>query len=164
MSNSGSKTKTIAIVGSSLAGFGLLFTVIGVFMLYQATQFAAVAVTTTGTVVDIEIDRSFDSETGSESVTYRPTFEYSAVDGVKRNAKTVAASSSYDYPIGARVQILYNPDDPQTVRVSGFWSVYLLPIVFVAVGVLLIGLGFIVVRFLRNAGDSDGGLEMSDFD
>ncbi|MEL7464075.1 MAG: DUF3592 domain-containing protein [Pseudomonadota bacterium] len=123
-----------------LAATGLVFLAIGVSQLYGAHQFTRVALPAQAVVQSVERKISSDRE-GETSVTYRPTVTYRDAFGATRTARTLMSSSGYDYPVGAEIAVLYDQDDPTTVRVDGFLSLWLFGTVFAAVGALLLALG-----------------------
>ncbi|PWJ09792.1 DUF3592 domain-containing protein [Jannaschia seohaensis] len=163
MKSANPKSKPVIIIARVITGLGLLFALVGAYLIVGATQFSRNAVATTGLVVAIELVRDIDSDTGSDTISFRPTFEYSDIDGNLHTSQTAAASTMYDYEIGEEVEIMFSPDNPDAVRVSGFWSLYLLPSIFLVVGAGLIGLGLLISRVLRGSG-TDQGIEMSGLD
>ena len=69
---------------------------------------------------------------------------YSAVVEFKtRNGNYVANTnfqSSFPKAIGKQINILYNPEDPETYTPYSFLSLYAAPCAFLAIGVLSIGI------------------------
>ncbi len=114
-----------------LAGFGLLA---------EAINYTTEAGSTRGEVV--HVSRHYGGEGG---VSYTPTIRYRRDDGRIFEAETNMASSSYDYAIGERVDILYSYDDPTEVRIDAFFPLYGPGLILVIVG----GLIFRVVRWVR---------------
>jgi len=109
----------------------LAFVAIGGWMLIDSLQFSGVALPADGTVISVEADSSGDG------VTYQPTIRYTGIDGITREAPTHISSSGYDYRIGTRVEILYDPAAPATVRINGLLSLWALPVGFSVLGLLL---------------------------
>ncbi len=76
-----------------------------------------------------------------------------------RRAASARARSSPSRPsrgnsiVGERVEILYKPDDPQSARLNGFFSLWFGPAVFGGIGALFTSIGgaftFVVVRRRR---------------
>lgn len=94
--------------------------------------------TTTGTVVDIEINRDSDGST------YRPTFEYTDINKATQQGAPLTATSWWDYRVGDRVEIVYDPANPAYARPTGFMSDWFAPLFAAAFGTaftLAAGLG-----------------------
>lgn len=105
-------------------------------MLIDAIRFAGVAQKTVGTVIDLDV------HSDSDGTTYTPTFEYLDTDGRTRTGRTHISSSGYDYRIGAREEILFDPNALDAdVRINGVFSLWGLPVIFTTVG-LLVFVGF----------------------
>jgi len=115
---------------------------IGLFLLSDAVRFSRTAQPAEGEVISVE------RQHGENGVTYRPSIRYRTAAGEIRTAPTHISSSGYDYPIGARVRILYDPDAPGSVRIDSPVSLYLLPAAFLGSGLItLIVLGSLRHRF-----------------
>lgn len=127
-----------------LLSFGL-----GIWFLAEALKFHDTASQTQGKVVELIRDARGDG------ISYTPVFEYQAHDGRIYLGETHISSSSYNYRIGERVQILYSLDDPSEVRVNPTFSLYGPGLIFAVVGgVFLLVLGFV----RRKAAQAKNGL------
>ena len=144
-------------IGPIFTGFGTLFTIVGLYLTFDAFRFAENARTTMGEVIHVEMKISTDSE-GRRTRTYEPTMRYVAANGQSYTAKTHISSSGYDFQIGERMEILYDPADLTEVRLNSFWSLWMLPIAFMLGGLLFAVIGiFIWVNTVRGrAGLHDG--------
>jgi hypothetical protein len=115
-------------VGLAIA-IGLL--VAGAATFIHTLRFVQGAERATGTVIDLS------EETDSEGdVTYHPVVRFTTAEG--RTVEFVSssgASSRVSRSVGDRVEVLYDPDDPKDAQLSGFFDLWLFPIVFAAVGV-----------------------------
>ncbi len=118
-----------------LLAFGLLFAAVGGWFIWSSYDFSKYAVATTGSVIDLDINRSSDSN----SVSYRPTVAFTDTDGIKRSGQTFLSSSSYNYNIGARVEILYDSRNPSKLRIQSWFSLWGFGLIF-----LLTGLGIMI--------------------
>ena len=119
-------------IGISIAVFGLYLTV-------STVQFVERSLETTGEVVSVNSSYDRDSD-DDETTTYQPLIRFKSRDGTQHEALTHLRSSEYDYSIGARVEVLYDPAKLDQVRINSFWSLYLFPGVFTVLGlVFLIG-------------------------
>lgn len=118
-----------------VTAFPVIFLLVGAGILAESIIFSAGAVKTQGEVV--QVSTSYGSESG---VSYTPTIRYRRDDGLFMKAETHISSSSYDYAIGERVDILYSYGNPTEVRINSFFSLYGPGLMFAAFGALFIGL------------------------
>ena len=135
-------------VGPIFTVIGTLFAAIGIYFALDAFEFAGQARTTMGEVIHVETRVSRDSD-GRRSTTYQPTLRYMAANGQTYEAETHISSSGYDYDIGERMEILYDPADLTEVRINGFFSLYIFPIAFTFGGLLFAAIGIFVWRSKR---------------
>lgn len=117
----------------------VLFLGLGAWMLMDAVNFRQIAWPGQGRVVELIRDTSGDG------ISYSPVIEYEGLDGQIYRGQTHISSSSYNYRIGERVEILYSFDDPGEVRINSFFSLYGLGLIFAAVG----GFFLLVLSFVR---------------
>jgi hypothetical protein len=112
-------------------GIGLL--VAGAATFVHTLRFVERAERATGTVIDLSevIDRS----EGSISVVYHPVVRFTTAEGRTVEFRSPSGSSSPP-DVGDRVGVLYDPDDPQDAELSGFFDLWLFPIVLVPLGIL----------------------------
>lgn len=87
-------------------------------------------VTASGIVVDVETDRDSDGDT-----TYRPVIEFVAADGGTYRFTGRLGTSSYP-DLGSRIDVLYDPADPQGATEKTFPNLWLFPIIFGAIGLI----------------------------
>lgn len=140
------------IVQAFLGLVALALTLYGGWLVADAARFAGVARPATGTVVSVETVTT--QQTGNEGISFVPTIRYETPDGTVHEAPTHVSSSGYDFPIGARIAILYDPTAPGEVRTAGVFSLWGLPVAFLAAGLVLLGL--IVASMLGVFGRKDG--------
>lgn len=72
---------------------------------------------------------------------YFPVFEFTTAAGV--SVATESQTTQGGLQVGQRVQILYDPNNPQKVEIDSFWSHW---------AVVAIALSFAVILFLSAAG------------
>jgi Protein of unknown function (DUF3592) len=131
-----------------IVAFPTLFILIGLGFLADSIVFVSDAQGTQGQVVDVR--RSYSDDGG---VSYTPTIRYRRSDGRIFEAETNMASSSYNYDIGERVEILYAFEEPEEVRIDTFFSLYGIGLIFIAMGGLFVTiLSFARKRLLRRSG------------
>ncbi|MGB0505912.1 MAG: DUF3592 domain-containing protein [Pikeienuella sp.] len=56
--------------------------------------------------------------------TYRPLVKFTDGDGLTHMKKTDIASQKFGYAVGTQVRILFNHQNPKTVRVNTFFSLW----------------------------------------
>jgi Protein of unknown function (DUF3592) len=79
------------------------------------------------------------SETDSEGKVFvHPVVRFTTAEGRTVEFVSASGSSPASHSVGDRVEVLYDPDDPQDAQLSGFFDLWLWPIGF---GVLAIGFG-----------------------
>jgi hypothetical protein len=109
-------------------------------------RFIAGAERTTGTVIDLS--RQTDSD---GTVTFNPIVRFTTADG--RTVQFVSSSSSSSPPdLGDTVDVLYDPDDPRGAQLSGFFDLWLFPLVFGGVGIAFTAVGLFAPGFGLLAG------------
>jgi hypothetical protein len=86
----------------------------------------------TGTVVSLrEVD-----ETDNTGVTYAPVISY-AVQGHTYTYESSNSSDPPAYDVGEKVALLYQPDDPEEVRVNSWFDLWFLPAMLGGAGVVV---------------------------
>ena len=144
------KSKLSAVIGL-LVSIGMIGG--GVYWYNVNTAFVDTAVRTKGEVVDvkrIEETRRRDGRT-REEVTYYPVVEFDDGDGQTHEFRSSAGSNPPAYSEGDRVEVLYDPGDPQQASINSFTSLWVGPLVTGGLGAVfaLMSLGALVVRVLR---------------
>jgi hypothetical protein len=124
----GRRSKSVAAIFLMIPlGFALL----GAWLLVDAIAFVSAALPSKGEVIAVE------TKADSDGVTYVPTIRYTARDGASHEAVTHIAASGYDYRIGAGVDILYDPAEPEEVRIDDPLSLWALPVGLTLLGSIL---------------------------
>jgi hypothetical protein len=103
----------------------LLLVAIGTFV--KELRFVRGAERATGTVIDLQEERSTDSDGGFHYV-YHPVVRFTTAEGRTVEFRSPSGSSSPP-DIGDSVEVLYDPDDPSDAQLSGFFDIWLFPIV-----------------------------------
>ena len=144
-----------------LAFFGAptLCLAIGIFMIVDTIRFLGASESAEAEVISVEVRRSGKGTyiEGDKSAaisanrdegqvvydeSYTPTLRFEHA-GRSVEAPTHISSDSYDYEIGTRVGIRYDPQDLSTVRIDGIWSLWAFPVILT-----LLGSGLLVVVIL----------------
>ena len=116
---------------------GVLCIVIGAVVLVRTMQFVAKAEHATGTV--IELTGEIDSE-GDEL--FFPVVRFTTADGKEIEFESSSGSSPASHSTGDRVEVLYDPDDPNDAQLSGFVDLWLFTIIFFLVGGAFLAVGW----------------------
>ena len=120
---------------------GIVALVIGMVTLVRTVQFVQRAEHAPGTVIDLS--RETDSE---GEVTFYPVVRFTTAEGKEIEFKSSSGSSPPSQSEGDRVDVLYDPDDPNDARLSGIFDLWLFPIVSFALGAAFLAVTFFVRR------------------
>lgn len=117
--------------------FGSVFALVGATFTYFSYDFTQHAKATTGTVLEVHVSYSSSSSSSgsSNSPTYKPIIAYIDANGAKYTGQTFLSSSSYNYPIGSKVGILYDPRAPQNIRIDSWFALWGFGLIFLFVGI-----------------------------
>ena len=119
-----------------IAGLGTVF---GSFLSFNHTQeFIKTASTVEGTVIEIR------QKISKKSITYFPVFKYQTHQGKIVHIESSVGTNPPNYGVGAKVNVIYDPNDPNQAEINSFWSVWLLTVVFGALGSLFTGIGLLL--------------------
>jgi hypothetical protein len=133
---------------------GLLFLVIGIGVGVETTRTGArlerEGQVTEGMVLTKTVSRRQDKR-GRQSTSYRVGYRFTAVDGTVVNAEAEVSGRLWDRLVEREpVMVTYLPSRPQTSRLEGQPSDWMLPGIFALVGTVLTGIGgLIFVRGVR---------------
>ncbi|AZQ35670.1 DUF3592 domain-containing protein [Streptomyces cyaneochromogenes] len=125
--------------------FGALFLVVGLVLAGVSVAFLADAERAQGTVVSLEWRSENNSasrkkRTDDRPVAY-PVVEYTSAQGTPRTFRSSTGSNPPSYEVGERVEVLYRADSPDDARINGFASLWLLPLIFGGIGLVIAGIG-----------------------
>jgi Protein of unknown function (DUF3592) len=134
-------TKTLNILFGLFLAFGLAFCGASLWAVRNTQSFVARAETAAGQVINLEYRHSTSSS--SSRGTYYPVVKFKTATGEERTLHSNTGSSPPSYAVGEAVTVLYDPGNPFDARIKGFFSLWLLAIIFGALGSVfsLIGLG-----------------------
>ncbi len=106
----------------------LIFLGIGGWYGYRSWTLVQSGGTVTGTVVDI------DESTDDDGTSYAPVVEYTVAGERYRMTGTYTNPSPYD--LGDKVNLRYDRADPAIARLDSFTDLWLLPAIFIPLGLL----------------------------
>ncbi len=67
--------------------------------------------------------------------------EFTSADGTPRTFRSSTGSNPPSYDKGERVEVLYRADSSEDARINGFASLWLLPLIFGGIGLVIGGIG-----------------------
>lgn len=127
--------------------FFAAFCLWGVYAAVIAYRLETTGVVTEGTVIGL------DESNSDGSTAYDPIVEFS-VDGQTYTFESGNASSPPAYDVGERVEVLYDPNDPNTAQINKISERWLMPVILIPS--MLCGsviLTFVMVRAWRRGDD-----------
>jgi len=134
------------IVGTLFMGIGMVMLLVVAYLIYSHQQFAKNAMVVKATLTAYQSYDSRDDD-GSTTTMFTPVFEYE-FKGTKHTYVSNSSSSSQDYEIGEKVDMMVNPDDPQDVLVDSFMGKWFLPLLLGIMGTVFTGMGYLAYAVL----------------
>lgn len=119
---------------------GAAFIVGAAFSWLHTRRFIEESAPTFGEVVGL---RQYDGET----VTYSPVVRFTGPGGRVVEFTESTSSNPAGYSVGDRVKILYRRSDPSDARVASKSSLYLLAMIFGAIGATMFVVGILLAVF-----------------
>jgi hypothetical protein len=123
---------------------GLIFLAIGIYLLKDILNFLPGTVTTQGTIIHC----SYKSGGRMMKHVCKPTIQFITQAGQSITVGSFESSSSY-YE-GMVVQVRYHPNTPHDGRIYSFMDSWIAPLVFTAIGlIMLFSIPFMILRGIR---------------
>ena len=136
-----------------MIAFGTLFLVIGLVLAGLSVAFLADAERAPGTVVALEWRNDHNGASRKKRENDKPSaypvVEFTSADGTARTFRSSTGSNPPSYERGERVEVLYRADSPEDARIDGFASLWLLPLIFGGVGLVIAGTGTAIAMAAR---------------
>ncbi|MBV9713542.1 MAG: DUF3592 domain-containing protein [Ktedonobacteraceae bacterium] len=130
-------------VGCTLAFVGLIFLVGGLFFLMDTLKFLPGTLSAQGTITHCTYGT--DSEGNSNGCS--PTVSFKTRSG--QSISFFSSTSSSTFHEGDSVPVRYHPNNPQDGRIDAFWVVWLIPVLFCGVGLIMFLSGpFVLLRVI----------------
>ena len=131
----------LTIIAACFALLGIVITPVGLIWWQHVRSFVQTAEKTEGTVIELV----------KEGKTYRPIVEYADHMGQRQELRSRTGTNPPSYSVGDKVQILYDRNDPDSVKINHWLTLYIFPFLclftafdFIAMAIIL----FVVARFL----------------
>jgi hypothetical protein len=146
------------IFGAALAGFGLLFVLVGLIIRTSGRGFRGAA-RAQGTIVDFDArvpgtirgprGFGFGGSAGADMV-YMPSVEFTTADGTPVRATSHIGTNPRPGKVGDQVTVFYDPRNPQRVRVGSVKrTATCLEMAFLLFGGAVAALGIIILIAAR---------------
>lgn len=132
------------LVGAILSCVGVVFLIVGVAIGADTVSFLASAERTEGVVVELTERTSTSRDTDGHtrtSTTWYPTVEFSTGAGETVTFESSVGSDPPTHDVGEEVPVAYDPANPSDAKVATGLSLYLLPLIFGGLGVVLSAVG-----------------------
>lgn len=111
-------SRTVSIIQAVFLAIGAAMLAGCAFWFVHEQRFLASAQRVEGTVTDLERHRS----SSDHSSTWAPVVSYVTPDGRTREFVSSSSSNPPSYRRGERVQVLFDPNDPDHAAIEGFFS------------------------------------------
>jgi hypothetical protein len=125
---------------------GVLLIVLGIASFLRTRKFLASAVAVEGTVTDIEKrERTVRRQGQTEhQTTYHPRISFTTKEGTAIEFIDKVGTSLPTYAVGGKVQVKYDPTNPQEARMATGFRLWLAPVLLTVIGVVAIVVGVIL--------------------
>ncbi len=123
----------------TLAKMGMVIIAIGVAIAAYTFYSLQGTLSTEGKVVSIETTTTSRSG-GSYSTSYTPLIAFSDSLGEQHQKPTNFSASDYNFSVGTKLKIYYDPNDLSSVRIASITSIWRLPLLFLGLGAFLLWL------------------------
>jgi uncharacterized Tic20 family protein len=148
-------TKAARIIGALFILFSIFPLGICAYCYTSTTNFLNKAEKTNGTVLDV-VERKT-----SDGTTYYPVYSFVDIYGTKHKVYSKSGSYPPQYAVGDPISIIYDPDNPEEIKMDSFGSIWVGTIIAGVLGAIpfFIGVVFLLVvpiiihRFLPETGD-----------
>lgn len=134
------------LVGGIFMGVGSILLAVVAWISVSNYKFAQRAIPVTGTVINYNNYESRNDD-GRHTTMYTPTYQYD-FNGKTYTYISSTSSSSREYEINEKVNVLVDPDQPEEVLIDSFWDRWFVVVLLGFMGTLFTGLGYLVFRFL----------------
>lgn len=119
--------------------FVALFFAVGILVIAaEYTKRKKCIESTIGTVIDIDVDRKYDRNDHRMETRYYPVFQYDANGETYVKKSTSGSNRRFKYDINSTVNIMYDPNNPNTYYVQGNNDGFILGIIFIVISIILL--------------------------
>ncbi|HLP90335.1 MAG TPA: DUF3592 domain-containing protein [Nostocaceae cyanobacterium] len=125
-------SKSFVIYGSLFALAGSLCTALGIKISIDTHSFLNTAIPTQGTVTDFV--RRSSTKNSKTYYTYYPLIKFTTKEGEPTKFESSSGSNPPAYTKGQQIDILYNPQDPQSAMINSWWDIWGFSIITTSLG------------------------------
>ncbi|MFL9453844.1 MULTISPECIES: DUF3592 domain-containing protein [Nostocales] len=133
-------SKIIMLIGSVMGGVGTILSVAGIVNGLNTRSFVSQAIPAQGTVVNLIRRFSTDSD-GEVSELYYPMVRFTTKSGQERIFESNTGSYPPRFSLGQQVEVLYNSQNPNSVNINSFFSLWGVTFVLTALGSVFLVIG-----------------------
>lgn len=126
----------------------VLFLLAAGLIAYDSYEFVRNVERTTGEVVHVYAWEGWNPWDG-ETTDYSPVFRYRFADNELTEASTGQSSPNWNYKIGSRHAIYYNPQYKTDVKQDNFEQLWAVPVTLVVIGLILLVPALVGTYFVR---------------
>ena len=119
-------------VGLIFGIVGILLLAIAAFFFMRTRTFIGRAKEAKGTVIQMEYRRNSSSSSGA----YAAVYQFKTSDGQTIIKQDTLASNPPRFKVGQVLDVLYEPDNPNRATINTWMSLYFLPALLAALGVV----------------------------
>jgi len=134
-----SDSMTFGVVFGGIFGLvGFILTALAVFFLLRTRSFMETAEQTQGTVINMLYSRSSDGGGG-----YSAVYRFRTITGQEVEVRDNLSSNPPQFKVGQTIDVLYDPENPQSARIKKWFNLYFLPALLGFLGIIFgcIGIG-----------------------
>uniref|UniRef100_A0A2P1CZ83 DUF3592 domain-containing protein n=1 Tax=Nostoc sp. FSN-E TaxID=2027337 RepID=A0A2P1CZ83_9NOSO len=125
----------LRLFGSIFGGIGSIFLVVGISVTLNTRSFVATSVSTQGTVIDFK----------RRSKAYYPVVKFTPSSGDPTVFEANSGSSTPEFQKGQQVEVLYNPQQPNSAMIHSWLDLWFLPAMFTGMGAIFFLIGGIAL-------------------
>ena len=127
-------------LGNVFSLVGGLLALIGVFLFIRTRIFIGKAQKVKGIVIQMVYSHSSEGGGG-----YAPVYQFKTVDGQTIVIQDSLSSNPPRFQVGQKIEVLYDPGNPQKARINKWMNLYFAPALLVGLGLIFGGVGMVIV-------------------
>lgn len=118
---------------------GLLFA-IGAFLFFRTRAFISKAQEVKGTVTEMVYSHSSEGGGG-----YSPVYQFKTITGKIVTVQDSLSSSPPQFEVGQTIDVLYDPENPQSARIKKWMNLYFVTLLLCGMGFIFGGIGIVLL-------------------
>lgn len=143
------------MVHGFLLGFGIIFLLFSLYLFARSFQFLIKADRAKATLVEFQkLEQEREDKQGEKEIyfTYEPVFRFQTKDGKEIIHHHIFSYTNPSYKKGDVISIAYDPKNPSNAKLLTHYTLFVLPVAFLATALILIVWGggyFFVQQYLK---------------